>query len=492
MNNSPHRHGLFPCSGRYPSKDLLTRREMLFKSAGGLGGIALTMLLSQTGLSRLGAAGAAPGNWQPSLAARSPQFPAKAKNVILLYMGGGPSQIDMFDPKPLLKKFDGQRSPFAIEQRDLHSAAKVMASPFSFKPYGQCGMEVSELLPHTAGVVDDLALVRSGVTNRIDHGEALLMMHTGRPISGFPTMGSWITYGLGTENQNLPAYVSMPEGPSERVRNATSSGWLPALYQGTPMNVDGKTPFYYLNRDADAKFKDDNQEKFRQLTQALNRNHLQGRKEVTQLDARIQNYELAARMQLEAMRQVDIAKETDATRALYGIGNNLPTDSFGRRCLVARRLVESGVRFVHVMRNDWDHHGNLTRGLRKSCLETDQPIAGLIRDLKSRGLFEETLVIWTGEFGRLPVVEGSDGRDHNPFGYSFWMAGGGVKGGTIYGSTDDFGYRAVENPVTVADFHATVLDRLGFDHKKLIYEFEGREETLTGVEKARVVRDLLV
>ena len=482
---------MFPCSGRYRSNDLMTRREMLFKSAGGLGGIALTCLLSQLGLANL-TAGPLPSRRQPSLTARPPQFPARAKNVILLYMGGGPSHLDMFDPKPLLKKYDGQRSPFAIEQRDLHSAAKVMASPFSFGKYGQCGMDVSELLPHTATVVDDLALVRSGVTTRIDHGEALLMMHTGRPISGFPTMGSWITYGLGSENQNLPAYVSMPDGPSERVRNATSSGWLPALYQGTPMNVDGGTPFSFLNPDLDARFTEEHPEKFRRLTQALNRRHLVGREEVSQLDARIQNYELAARMQLEAMQQVDIGKETAATRELYGIGSGKPTDSFGRRCLVARRLVEAGVRFVHVMRNDWDHHGDLTKKLAKSCLETDQPIAGLLKDLKGRGLLDETLVLWTGEFGRLPVAEGTDGRDHNPFGYSFWMAGGGVKGGTIYGATDDFGYRATENPVTVADFHATVLDRLGFDHQQLTYDFEGRTETLIGVEKARVVRDILL
>jgi len=331
-------------------------------------------------------------------------------------------------------------------------------------------------------------VIRSAVTNRIDHGEALLMMHTGRPISGFPTMGSWITYGLGTENDNLPAYVAMPDGPSERVRNATSSGWLPSLFQGTPMNTEKGDPFYYLNPSAEAQEPDP--VRFLHLTQTLNRRHQASRPEVSQLDARIQNFELAARMQVEAMRHVDIASESAGTHRLYGL-NNPKTKAFGTRCLIARRLIESGVRFVHVMRNDWDHHSNLKNGLIRSCGETDQPIAALLKDLRARGLLDETLVVWIGEFGRLPIVEGSDGRDHNPHGFTFWMAGGGVRAGHVYGATDEFGYKAVENPVSVADFHATVLHLLGLDNNRLSHEFEGRDETLTGVLPARIVREIL-
>ncbi|MDQ3622634.1 MAG: DUF1501 domain-containing protein [Verrucomicrobiota bacterium] len=476
---------LFPCSGRHASHDLLTRREMLRKSAGGLGGIALSWLLAQSGLARASAPCPA-----LNLLPKPPHFAPRARNVIFLYMGGGPSHMDLLDPKPLLAKYDGQPIPFRVEQRDLHSAAKVMASPFKFAKYGHSGLDVSELLPHLATVADELAVVRSGVTTRVDHGEALLMMHTGRPISGFPTMGSWITYGLGTENANLPAYVAMPDGPSERVRNATSAGWLPALYQGTPMNTGEGDPFFFLNPPGDSSVVDRHPAEFLRLTQALNRRHRAARPEVSQLDARIQNFELAARMQVESMKQVDIAAESPATRKLYGLDDK-KTEPFGRRCLIARRLVEAGVRFVHIMRNDWDHHSGLKFGLTRVCAETDQPVAGLLKDLKGRGLLDETLVVWTGEFGRLPVVEGSDGRDHNPHGFTFWMAGGGVKAGTIYGATDEFGYRAAENPVRVADLHATLFHLLGLQHDKLVFEFEGREETITGVESARVVKELI-
>jgi len=475
---------LFPCSGRYASRDALTRRDMLAKSGAGLGGIALSWLLGRS------ARASTPALPALDLAARRAHFTPRAKNVILLYMGGGPSQIDLLDPKPLLEKYDAQPIPFAVDQRNLVNIGRVMASPFKFRKHGQAGLDVSELLPNLAAVADDLAVVRSGVTTRIDHGEALLMMHTGRPISGFPTMGSWITYGLGTENSNLPAYVAMPDGPSERVRNATSSGWLPALYQGTPMNTGEGDPFFYLNPPKDAAVKEANPAEFLRMTQALNRRHQLVRAEVSELDARIQNFELAARMQVEALRHVDISAESPATRSLYGLDNKA-TNSFGTRCLIARRLVEAGVRFVHVMRNDWDHHSSLKSSLIRSCGETDKPVAGLLKDLKARGLLDETLVIWTGEFGRLPVVEGSDGRDHNPYGFTFWMAGGGVKPGTIYGATDEFGYRSVENPVRVADLHATVLHLLGLQHDRLAFEFEGRDETLTGVEPARVVNEII-
>lgn len=475
----------FPCGRRYQSQISETRREMLTQSAAGLGGIALSWLLASQGKD---AHAASALNGPADLSPREPHYAAKAKNVILLYMGGGPSQMDLLDPKPLLKKYDGQPCPFTVDQRNLHNLSRIMASPFKFAKYGDSGLEVSELLPHLSQVVDELAVVRSAVTNRIDHGEALLMMHTGRPISGFPTMGSWITYGLGTENANLPAYVAMPVGPSERTRNATSAGWLPSLFQGTPMNTGAGDPFFYLSPSE--KFKEPHPHAFLELTQAFNGQHQKTRSDVLQLEARIQNFELAARMQVEALQQIDIQSETSATHKLYGL-DNPKTKLFGTRCLIARRLVESGVRFVHVMRGDWDHHGGLKNGLTRSCGETDKPVAALLKDLRERGLLDETLVIWTGEFGRLPIVEGSDGRDHNPHGFTFWMAGGGVKPGYVHGATDEFGYKAVENPVTVADFHATVLHLLGLNNDRLSYEFEGRDETLTGVAPARIVNELL-
>jgi len=285
----------------------------------------------------------------------------------------------------------------------------------------------------------------------------------------------------------MPAYVALPDTDAERLRNAISSGWLPALYQGTPFNIKG-SPIFDLERPAGVTASQ--QRAYLQLTQALNRRHEQPRRDLSQLDARIQNFELAARMQVEALRNMDLSGESESMRRLYGIDNE-NTKKFGTQCLIARRLVESGVRFVHLIRNDWDHHGGLKEKLAKSCLETDQPVAALLKDLKQRGLLDHTLVIWAGEFGRLPVAEGGSGRDHNPNGFSFWMAGGGVKGGTIYGATDEFGYASVENKVTMADFHATVLHLLGLDYKKVTFDYEGRDESLVGVERARVVAEIL-
>ncbi|HSH14507.1 MAG TPA: DUF1501 domain-containing protein, partial [Verrucomicrobiae bacterium] len=362
-------------------------------------------------------------------------------------------------------------------------------SPFQFARHGQSGLEVSELLPHLARVVDDIAVVRSGVTKHIDHGEALLAMHTGRGQSGFPSLGCWVTYALGTENQDMPAYVAMCAADPERARNATTAGFLPALYQGTPFNTAGGSPIFNLNRHESMSEAD--QTLMRQLTQSLNRRHQAARAGLSELDARIQNFELAARMQVEAFKYVDLATESEATRRLYGLDQEM-TKPFGAQCLTARRLLESGVRFVHLVRNDWDHHADIPKNLTKSCGETDQPIAALLIDLKQRGLLDDTLVIWTGEFGRLPVVQGGSGRDHNPFGFSFWLAGGGVRGGMTHGATDDFGYAAVEDPVSVHDLHATVLNLLGLDHQKVTFDFEGRNETLTGAEGGNVVEALKV
>jgi arylsulfatase A-like enzyme len=318
-------------------------------------------------------------------------------------------------------------------------------------------------------------------------------MHTGRPIPGFPTIGSWITYALGTENENLPSYVSMSNINAYRERIATGSAFLPSLYQGTPMNYSGGgDPFAFLSPPRSGNDESKRQRNYLQLTQALNRRHLESRRELEELDTRIQNFELAARMQVEAMKSIDVSGESEATMRLYGIdGDDKETNDFGMRCLLARRLVESGVRYVHLMHHDWDHHANLSSNLPKTCRQVDQPIAALLSDLKQRGLLESTLVVWTGEFGRLPTVEAVDGRDHNPHGFSFWMAGGGIKAGITHGATDEFGYNAIEDKVSVHDLHATMQHLCGIDPDANSFDFEGREETLTGVQPKRVVQPLI-
>ena len=464
------------------ARRMLSRRQMLKDSAGGLGALALSWLTAQP----LMASG---GNLPPvhNLLPKQPHFAPKAKRIVFVFLGGGPSQMDLMDPKPMLTKYNGQPIPISVTQRATNKTANLMASPYKFQKYGQSGIELSELLPGLSKVVDDIAVIRSGVTTRIDHGEAILMTHTGRPISGFPSMGSWITYALGSENENLPAYVAIPDTTPVKVQSTTSSGWLPALYQGSPFNVTGN-PIHNLQRPDSVSTQD--QKRYLDLTQMLNRRHQEATHGLSALDARIQNFELAANMQLEAMQQIDLSGESEAIRKLYGLDNKI-TEKFGKQCLVARRLLESGVRFVHLIRNDWDHHSDLHNRLTQSTQETDIPVAALVHDLKVRGLLEDTLVIWAGEFGRLPVSQGADGRDHNPFGFSFWMAGGGVRGGTIHGATDEFGYAAVEDPVTMADFHATVMHLLGLDHTRVTYEFEGRDESLTGVERAEVIHNIL-
>ncbi len=462
--------------GRYATPSL-TRRDALKRFAGGFGALALSSIFDKTAVGQ-----------SFDAISRTPQQSARAKRVIMLYMGGGPSHMDLLDPKPALTKFSGQPMPGSVAQRAIGGSTKLLASPFKFARHGQSGIEVSELLPHLSQVVDDIAVVRSGVTKHIDHGEALLAMHTGRGQSGFPSMGCWVTYALGTENQDMPAYVAMCAPDPERARNATTAGFLPALYQGTPFNADGGSPIFNLNRHESMTASD--QSLMLQMTQSLNRRHQRARAGLTELDARIQNFELAARMQVEAFKQVDLADESPSIQKLYGLDHDT-TKGFGRQCMIARRLLESGVRFVHLVRNDWDHHADIPKNLTRSCAETDQPIAALLIDLKQRGLLDDTLVIWTGEFGRLPVVQGGSGRDHNPFGFSFWLAGGGIRGGMTHGATDDFGYAAVENPVGVHDLHATVMHLLGLDHTKVTFDFEGRKETLTGAEGGNIVTSLL-
>jgi len=457
-----------------------SRRAFLGHYAGSLGGLALAHLLPS---------GAGAADTPPPLPTTKPRI----KNVICLFQHGGPSQMDLFDPKPALNKYHGQ--PYPGGDLEVHFASQkgnVLGSPFKFEPHGQCGMVLSELLPHTAKVADDLTLVRSMNTESVDHESALRLIHGGRFLAGMPTWGAWVTYALGSENQNLPAYVVLgdPGGlPVDGERNWTS-GWLPAVYQGTVFRA-GKSPVLNL-RTPEGVPLEARRDQLRFLDR-LNRTHIERYPENTELAARLANFETAARMQTTVPGVLDIAQETSETRALYGLDDK-STAEYGTRCLLARRLVEQGVRFVQIFLNSqpWDTHSKNAESLKGLCARTDQPSAALVQDLKRRGLLDSTLVLWTGEFGRMPISQGADGRDHNRRGFSLWMAGGGFKPGYVHGSTDDFGYEAVKDVVTVHDLHATLLEGLGLDHRRLSYPHDGRLTTLTDadVTKARVIREL--
>ncbi|MBM4067698.1 MAG: DUF1501 domain-containing protein [Planctomycetes bacterium] len=473
----------------------LSRRELLRTFGNGFGTLALAGLLEQAGL--LGKESVTTRPSSRPLASRPGHLTAKAKAVIQLFQNGGPSQMDLFDPKPELSKRHGQPHPEQVETFQLGNRNVLMGSPFRFAKHGQAGMELSELLPQLASVADDLCLVRSMHTENNNHPFAINMMQAGKTFFGRPAMGSWIGYALGTENQDLPAYIVLrdPAGYNTSGRMVWSSGWLPAVYQGTEFSATG-TPVLHLRpsrprpREAQARSQD--------LLSQLNAMHLEEHPRESELEARVQNFELAARMQLSATDVLDLSRESSATRTLYGL-NNPATAGYGARCLMARRLVESGVRFVQVFPplspsfQPWDNHGNLRDGLKTICGHVDQPSAALLRDLKQRGLLDDVIVMWTGEFGRLPITEGADGRDHNRHAFSLLMAGGGFKGGCIHGSTDDFGYRALENRVSVHDLHATILHQLGIDHTRLSFLHNGRPERLTDPEVtgARIVHELL-
>lgn len=460
---------------------VLTRRRLLERTAGGLGKLALAWLI-QNNAAKAAEEVSPPHGLHP----RQPHFPGKAKSVIWLFMAGGPSQLDLMDPKPNLIKYHGQPIPVKVHHRRLSGPTIVMGSPFKFTRRGQSGLEFSELLPSLTTVADQLAVIRSVTTDRIDHDTAQLMFTSGRNTSGFPSVGSWVSYGLGTENHNLPAYVTLVDSrPIIRAR-AWTSGWLPPIFQGTTMNSNG-APIFDGVRPEDVS--PEQQRDFLQLVGRLNRRHLEAHPGEMDLESRIANYELAARMQVAALDCADLSAESESTKRLYGLDQDSTRD-YGKRCLLARRLVEKGVRFVSVVNGDWDHHSKIVEGLKKNCQRTDQPIAALLKDLKQRGMLDSTLVVWGGEFGRLPVAEKGDGRDHNPYGFSLWMAGGGVKGGITIGATDDFGYQAVEQKLTISDIHATILHALGLDFQKLSYDYEGRSETLTGVNPAKVVGEL--
>lgn len=465
-------------------KPFLSRRQALKEAALGFGGLALTSMIAR-----------AAETPTYSLRPRQPHFPAKAKNVIFIYVGGGPSTIDMFDPKPLLRKFNGQPAPFEIKGRALNGSQEVMASPWEFTRSGRSGREISNLLPYFQKVVDKVSFVRSMQTDRIDHSTAQFTFVTGRGFTGFPTLGSWVNYALGTENQNLPGFVALGEGASIGSR-AHSSAWLPPVFTGTAMRADPKSPIYDIKRPDGMSA--DQQQRLLSVVNELNREQKSGHPLDQDLEARIANYELAARMQLEALRVADLTAESPATRDLYGLDEKV-SGPFSKLCLMARRLVESGVRFVQVYAGgggNWDTHSNIAGQLPGLCQYIDRGMSALLTDLDQRGLLADTLVVWSGEFGRLPTIESKNatpGRDHNPYGFSMWMAGAGVKQGFDFGQTDELGYAAVpEFRVGHADIHATIQHLLGLDHQKNTFFYEGRNESLVGVTPVRVLKEILL
>lgn len=457
----------------------VNRRAFLSRSLGSLGSFALADLL---------AAEARAGH-----VTKSPHHEPRAKAVICLFQHGGPSQMDLFDPKPELNRLQGQAYPGELETHFVAQMGKVLGSPFKFQKHGQAGIELSELLPHTGSIIDDVTLVRSMTTESVDHEAALRMIHAGKTFPGRPVWGSWVTYGLGSARSELPAYVvlSDPGGVPVDGPHNWSSGFLPAEYQGTIFRSSG-APVANLQRPADVSV--DAQRSQLQFLKELNLLHLEGHPSNSELEARINNFELAAQMQLSVPSVLDITGETAETRALYGL-DEPATAEYGKRCLLARRLIERGVRFVQIFMSGqpWDTHSKNAENLKSLTARTDKPSAALVADLKQRGLLDSTIVLWTGEFGRLPVSQGTDGRDHNRHAFSLWLAGGGFKRGYLHGATDEFSYKSVEKVVLVPDLHATLLHALGLDHERLTYPNAGREETLTDavVTKAKPVMDLL-
>ena len=479
---------MFPCQ-RYLSQPL-SRRQMLTQGANGFGAVALSSMLANSG-----ALGADTPSTN-SLAPKPTHFPAKAKHIIFLYMDGGPSQVDTFDPKPMLEKHHG-KSPYEVlgkvEPTQFANIGKLLKSPWAFKNYGECGLPVSDLFPHVGTCADELAVVRSVVSQFSEHTFANYFLHSGSGLQGRPSHGAWVSYGLGSECDDLPAFVVLNGGliPPGGM-DCFGSGFLPAAYQGSVF-TSGEAPVANIRPSEKSR---EIQDAKLALMRRLDQSRLEKLGHVDALESAIANYELAARMQTAVPQLTDLRSETKETQELYGLNDEFGnTRQFGRNCLVARRLVERGVRFIELTcpggnGDRWDQHGGLVDGHTKNAKSVDKPIAGLIKDLKARGLLGETLIVWCGEFGRTPFAQGSDGRDHNPFGFSIWMAGGGVKGGVTYGATDDFGYRAVENKVEIHDLHATMLHLLGMDHTKLTYRFSGRDMRLTDVH-GHVLKEIL-
>jgi Protein of unknown function (DUF1501) len=454
------------------SKRFLSRRELLFSAGGGIGGLALADIMQ--------------GASKSALSPHDPHFKPKAKAVISIFCYGGVSHVDTFDPKPELLRRQGEvmTGVGQVTVSQGHPGG-MMPSPWEFKKHGQCGMDVSTLFPHVAKKADEIALIRSMHAISNDHAPALYQMNTGFIQAGYPSMGSWITYGLGTENENLPGFVVFTDWRGGPIGGAPnwSNGFMPAAYQGTPFRSQGD-PIVDLKPPADMS--PERQRRWLDLLAKMNAEHLAKNPQDSELTARIESYELAFRMQSYATDAVDINKESEATKKLYGLDDKL-TDYVGRQCLMARRLVERGVRFVQIFsgggnfQESWDAHWDIKENHDMHCGETDKPIAALLTDLKAHGLLDSTLVIWHGEFGRMPISQKMTGRDHNPLGFSIWLAGGGIKGGTIVGTTDQYGYAAQENKKLVNDVHATVLHQLGLNHEKLTYPQNGRQMRLTDV-----------
>jgi hypothetical protein len=481
----------------------LTRRDFLFRAGGGFGSLALASLLAQDEILAANPQSAiqsiqSPKSSPPVRGARiqnpSPHFAPKAKAVIFLFMVGGPSHIETFDPKPELQRLHGEQLPASfgeIKSQFIKAGTPLMGSAWKFRKHGASGIEVSELLPHTATCVDDLAVIRSCYTESFVHAPAMYEMVSGRTIAGHPSLGSWVTYGLGSASENLPAYCVMtqPEGLPEGGAPMWEAAYLPAVYQGTLLR-NGPSPVLHLKPPPEIGEK--RQRRLLDYLREVNEQTVDGSSE---LSARISAYELAFRMQRHAPEAVDLSRETEETKGLYGI-DDPETAEFGSRCLLARRLVERGVRFVQLysgggpVSTQWDAHDNVVENHEKMCRWTDRPVAGLLKDLKRRGLLESTLVVWGSEFGRTPVSENGKGRDHNPYGFTVWLAGGGVRGGTVYGATDEIGYRAVQDPVHPRDLHATILHLLGLDHLRLTVLHNGRHERLTDFG-GRVIQEVL-
>lgn len=457
-----------------------SRRTLLQRMGTGLGTLGLAGILSEQGL-LADQASAISGPLSP----KQPMFPARAKRIIHLFMNGGPSQVDTFDPKPALDKYDGQRPPGADLKTERQTGG-LMKSPFRFKKHGQSGIEVSEIFPHLSGCVDDLCVIRSMHTNIPNHEPSLLMMTSGETQPTRPSMGSWLLYGLGTENQNLPGFVVLCPGKPVVGPALWGNRFLPGIFQGAQINNSSMNPQNVIRDINNSQVSRPAQREQLDLMKRMNEMHLARRGgSDNPLEARIQSLEMAFRMQTEAQEVFDLNQETKSTRDAYGQGE------FANGCLAARRLVERGVRMVQVFYGNgqpWDDHENIASHADKARA-VDQPIAALIKDLKERGLFEDTLILWGGEFGRTPVSEGAKGRDHNNHGFTVWLAGGGVRGGMVYGATDEFGFAAMENKVHVHDLHATMLHLMGIDHEKLTYRYSGRDFRLTDVH-GRVVSDI--
>jgi hypothetical protein len=465
-----------------------TRREFIQDAFCGFGSIALASILHQQQLR------ADDGLINP-LAAKTSHLPQKAKSVIFLFMSGGPSHLETFDPKPLLNQLHGQSRPKEFGEAKyqfISPTAKLFGTKRTFRKYGESGIEVSDLFPHLGQCVDDMAVIRSCHGDMVVHSAAQYELFTGRIVPGFPSMGSWATYGLGSEAESMPAYVVMPDphGAQEAGQPLYSNGFLPAIYQPTLFRP-GKRPV--LNLDLPPGVTMEDRRKTIDLIHDLNRATLDPGD--SEFSARISAYDLAFKMQTEAPEVFDLSKESKETLDLYGVGS-APTDDYGRRCLMARRLVEKGTRFVCVVSGggtgnlQWDAHSDIEENHLRMSAQTDQPMAGLLKDLKRRGLLDSTLVVWGGEFGRSPEAEGGKGRDHHNLGFSMWMAGGGIKGGTVVGATDAIGLKAVENPCHFRDIHTTILNQIGLDQERLTYLHLGRHERLT-LLKGRVIKEIV-